>query len=141
MAESQYDIPQDYVLTKQEMLASQASSVSFASAAGSSAGQVPVYNGSQFDAGTILSGSGITIAVTYAPTFGLQLGINAGTLKSSLGIMSGIWKLGATGAPTVNDDSSLGYSQGSLWFDGTTPSIYGCTSAALGAAVWLKLSP
>lgn len=39
-------------------------------------------------------------------------------------------------APTVNDDASLGYDIGSKWFDETTSTLYVCTDATVGAAVW-----
>lgn len=40
----------------------------------------------------------------------------------------------ASGAPTVNDDVTAGYSAGSLWIYGTA--VYICVSAADGAASW-----
>lgn len=39
-------------------------------------------------------------------------------------------------APTVNDDSSAGYSAGSGWFNSVTGRIYFAQSVAVGAAVW-----
>lgn len=46
------------------------------------------------------------------------------------------------GAPGVNDDSSAGYGQGSLWYDlaASPDEIYRCTDASIGAAVWLNTS-
>jgi hypothetical protein len=41
-------------------------------------------------------------------------------------------------APTVNDDSSLGYSVGSVWYFGSE--IYDCVDATAGAADWLQRS-
>jgi hypothetical protein len=41
-----------------------------------------------------------------------------------------------TTAPTVNDDVTFGYIEGSLWFDTTNHKIYICESNADGAAVW-----
>ena len=38
-------------------------------------------------------------------------------------------------APTVNDDSTLGYAVGSRWYM-TNGSTYYCTGVAVGAAVW-----
>jgi hypothetical protein len=38
--------------------------------------------------------------------------------------------------PTVNDDVTLGYAQGSYWVNATTQSEFYCVSAADGAAVW-----
>lgn len=39
-------------------------------------------------------------------------------------------------APTVNADSSLGYQIGSFWFDNLTDTLYTCTNASVGGAVW-----
>lgn len=39
-----------------------------------------------------------------------------------------------SGAPTVNDDETEGYSIGSVWYNGAD--IYDCTDASVGAAVW-----
>jgi len=44
-------------------------------------------------------------------------------------------------APTVNDDISLGYVVGSLWYDTTATTgdyLYVCEDNADGAAVWKK---
>lgn len=43
-------------------------------------------------------------------------------------------------APTVNDDISLGYGIGSLWFDTLTNILYSCTDATNGAAVWASVT-
>lgn len=42
----------------------------------------------------------------------------------------------ATVDPTVSDDSTQGYSVGSLWINKTTRTEWVCMSAAVGAAVW-----
>ena len=47
--------------------------------------------------------------------------------------------LAATAAPVVGNDNTQGYGVGSMWFDTTHSHIYGCTSAATGAAVWVLL--
>lgn len=44
--------------------------------------------------------------------------------------------LTATTAPTVSDDSSQGYSIGSLWINTTTDIDYTLVDATVGAAVW-----
>lgn len=51
------------------------------------------------------------------------------------------WKvnLSAIAAPTVMDDSNAGYAVGSRWYYGA--SIYECTSATVGAAVWTSSDP
>lgn len=50
-------------------------------------------------------------------------------------------KFDATTAPTATDDSSSGYSTGSLWYDAVANRLYWCASAAEGAAVWIEVSP
>lgn len=44
----------------------------------------------------------------------------------------------ATGAPTVNNDTSEGYSIGSFWIDVNNDEAYRCVDASTGAAVWIK---
>lgn len=44
--------------------------------------------------------------------------------------------LNATSAPSVDDDSSLGYAVGSLWIDTNNDKIYVCVSSQIGSAVW-----
>lgn len=46
----------------------------------------------------------------------------------------------ATANPTVNDDSGDGYSEGSLWVNTNTNTIYFCSDPALGAAVWQSVA-
>ncbi len=43
------------------------------------------------------------------------------------------------GPPTIGDDSSLGYTPGSRWYDATGKALYMCTDATAGAAVWLSI--
>lgn len=43
-------------------------------------------------------------------------------------------------APTVNDDSTQGYSIDSKWFDTLTNTLYNCVDASVGAAVWAAAS-
>jgi len=45
-------------------------------------------------------------------------------------------KFDATAAPTVNDDTSTGFSVGSTWIDVTNDKAYNCVDATAGAAVW-----
>lgn len=47
-------------------------------------------------------------------------------------------KFDATGAPTVNNDTTEGYSIGSRWLDVTNDEAYICLDATDGAAVWVK---
>lgn len=46
-------------------------------------------------------------------------------------------KFNATTAPTVNDDSSLGYIAGSQWLDLVSTLNYICTDSTTGAAIWV----
>lgn len=46
--------------------------------------------------------------------------------------------LSASGAPSVNDDSSAGYTISSLWIDTTNDDTYICTDDTVGAAVWVQ---
>jgi|GEM_PF-4877673 len=48
-------------------------------------------------------------------------------------------KMDGTTAPTANDDSSAGYSPGSLWLDTVENVSYSCFDASPGAAVWARL--
>lgn len=48
--------------------------------------------------------------------------------------------LTAVAAPTVNDDTTAGYSIGSIWIDTATDTVYVCADATAGAAVWKDLS-
>lgn len=48
--------------------------------------------------------------------------------------------LTASTAPTVNDDASAGYSNGSLWYDTTTLQFYVLVDNTEGAAVWVDLT-
>ena len=43
----------------------------------------------------------------------------------------------AVAAPTVNDDVTEGYSQGSKWYDSVGQEAYLCVNATNGAAVWI----
>ncbi len=43
------------------------------------------------------------------------------------------------GAPTVNDDDTLGFRSNYIWFDLNTGIAYWCFTAATGAAIWLNL--
>jgi len=52
----------------------------------------------------------------------------------------GINELAATVAPVVTNDSSQGYSVGSLWIDITSGEVYRCVDNTVGAAVWAETS-
>ncbi len=40
--------------------------------------------------------------------------------------------------PGITDDSGSGYSVNSIWLNTAGPTIYRCTDASVGAAVWLQ---
>lgn len=44
----------------------------------------------------------------------------------------------ATVAPSITDDSSLGYGVGSIWIDVTGKEAYRCVDATLAASVWIE---
>lgn len=44
-----------------------------------------------------------------------------------------------TADPTVNDDSSKQFAVGALWLNATSGSLWMCTNAAVGAAVWKSI--
>lgn len=60
------------------------------------------------------------------------------TKTNSTGIVSLQNNYVATTAPTVNDDTSEGYSVGSVWIDVTGDERYVCLDATEGNAVWEK---
>lgn len=46
----------------------------------------------------------------------------------------------ATVAPTVNDDTTDGYTLGSIWVDVTADKAYICLDNTDGAAVWKEIT-
>ena len=53
--------------------------------------------------------------------------------------LGGKWRLDATAAPTVNDDTGDGYSVGSGWVDVTNGRVHFAVNVASAAAVWRDL--
>lgn len=49
--------------------------------------------------------------------------------------------IGASTAPTTGNDSSQGYSAGSIWVDTTADRAYICLDASVGSAVWAQITP
>lgn len=47
-------------------------------------------------------------------------------------------KYDATAAPGVNDDTTAGFEEGSLWVDVTADAVYTCADNSSGAAVWVE---
>jgi hypothetical protein len=81
------------------------------------------------------SSTGVTVNVTNgAGTISVGVtGIGAGgTVKCNFAAII---------APTVGDDSSLGYAVGSSWIDTVLDDAYICCDATNGAAVWKKTTP
>ena len=137
-----FELPEDFYVTgvAGAQAAAEASVTASISATGTGAGDIAIWNGSEYAAGTLLSGSGISFAITYYPTYGLQVGVTASTLRTAIQI-GGKWKLDGTAAPTVNDDNTLGYGIASGWVDGTGGDIYMAVSVGTGAALWKKITP
>ena len=72
----------------------------------------------------------------FAPTslhHTLGTGANQGAPGNHIHIKN---KLDGTSAPTINDDSSAGYSASSIWVDLTANKAYICVDATVGAAIW-----
>lgn len=61
--------------------------------------------------------------------------ITAGDLRDFVDSVSGHT---AAGPPGTSNDSSEGFSPGSLWLDTAEPALWVCVSAAPGAAVWTQ---
>lgn len=107
----------------------------FASSGGitiSSAGTTHTFSFSLAGAsGTLAVANGGTGATT-ASGARTNLGIDDIATKKS--------NLGASAAPTVNDDSGDGYSIGSVWIDTSADQVYMATDVTVGAAIWKQLS-
>lgn len=76
-------------------------------------------------------------------TSGVITGLTASEVKNLLSLTNVAntkYNLAATGAPTVNDDDTQGYSAGSIWFDTNNDAGYICTNATTGAAVWTSVT-
>lgn len=73
------------------------------------------------------------VQFTYAPLSSA----NAAQARANQGIPK--YNLTATTAPSVDDDSSVGYSVRSFWFNTITSKLYVCVSSAVSAAVWNEI--
>ena len=95
-------------------------------------------NASRFREGTIDAGLGGSNGVAQICGLGYELKWEAGRLYvmngSGNGIRQSLYNFSTT--PTVTDDNTLGYAVGSLWTLDDN-SIYKCTNASTGAAVWV----
>lgn len=71
---------------------------------------------------------------------GITKKVALSTLKASMFAPYVKSNLSGSGAPTVNDDSSAGYSVNSIWIDLTASpkEAYRCVDASAGAAIWLN---
>ena len=72
----------------------------------------------------------------------VPVGANGSSLRANSGASSGIeWQknnLAASAAPTVDDDTTGGYTVGSRWIDTTGANEYVCLDNTDGAAVWTE---
>lgn len=84
------------------------------------------------------AGSTISLSGTLAIANG---GTGATTVAGVLTALGLSKNNSAGGAPTVNDDSTQGYSINSLWFDTGGVKTYVCQSASPGAASWIVIAP
>lgn len=95
-------------------------------------GLLKIRNAADTDWVTIAIWNGLS---TYTPYFGGQPLTSAATVKH---------KLDATADPAAANDSSQGYTIGSLWLN-TAATLgrnwFRCRSAAIGAAVWDAIAP
>lgn len=91
-----------------------------------------------------------TDALTFAEFPGNPLTHERGGLEADVSAFAGLIKIDAgatselksefakTGAPTVSDDSSAGYTVGSRWIDTTNDKEYVALDVSVGAAVWTE---
>lgn len=91
-------------------------------------------------------GGGITLGAGSLPAgVGVTFSSGAGTISFNLTGIDPIAtkksNLTAVADPAVGNDSSQGYAAGSFWLNTVTPSFWVAASVAVGAAVWVKLSP
>lgn len=63
----------------------------------------------------------------------LYVGVGGGAANTLVGVKH---QINGAAAPGAADDSSQGYSPGSVWIDTTNAQSYVCISSAAGAAVW-----
>ena len=95
-------------------------------------------NSSILREGTIDAGLGGSNGVAQICAVGYELKWEAGRLYvmdgNGTGIRFSLYNFNVT--PTVNDDNTLGYAVGSIWTLDDN-SIYKCTDATTGAAVWV----
>jgi len=98
-------------------------------------------NTSRLREGTIDAGLGGTKGIAQICAVGYELKWEAGRLYvmdgNGTGIRQSLYNFST--APTVNDDTTKGYTGGSIWTldDGNT---YTCVNPAIGAAVWIQQS-
>lgn len=105
---------------------------------------------STFGCTIVRAGTGIvTIAASSTTLNGGSLVLNGQYLAASIiptgtantfdviGATGGVDKLDATSNPTTGDDSANGYGVGSKWVNLTADTVYFCTDASVGAAVWV----
>jgi len=93
-------------------------------------------------AANVTTVAGISANVTTVAGISADVTTVAGIAADVTAAANNIPKANRTAivAPTVNDDSSEGYSEGSLWVDTVTNTVYFCADPADGAAVWVTTS-
>lgn len=80
-------------------------------------------------------------AVDGAITDSDLAGTHTGRLqRTGVGSYAVIKDTATASAPTVDDDTSEGYSVGSQWVDTSTENLYQCVNASVGAASWDPLN-
>lgn len=88
--------------------------------------------------GDIIVGAVASAMVSTAMTPVVQA-LTIAAAKTLLGITTGTQNnYAAVAAPVVGNDSSQGYSVGSVWINTATNRSYVCFNAAIGAAVWVE---
>jgi len=87
--------------------------------------------------GGTLDVTGATTVTTLKITTGAL--VNGTLISDASGNLTFVKNnLTATVVPTVNDDTTQGYSATSMWYDSVLSEYYRCMDASTGAAVWEK---
>lgn len=84
------------------------------------------------------AGSGIDVDNPDAGKI-LVWNTNGDLVNGALSDVDVLNRIGALVPPTVNDDSSAGYSVGSIWVDINLGDTYFCIDSSVGSAVWSEV--
>ena len=85
----------------------------------------------------------IDVAITNSISHIANLSNPHATTKAHVGlgnVQNILSNFVAAVAPLVTDDSSIGYTVGSMWIDTVADKTYECVDSSLGAAVWVETS-